>query len=126
MSVSVCPQADVYTLPAEQTVLQVPALLEGGVYCVRAQAVFGTELQSGSTDAHCVSITGTDVLANMHTYICTSYHGNSFTDMTGLTFPKYPNLKYSQSQSMPSLQKSTHIALFLHNVVTQRKMLPLS
>ncbi|XP_018530476.1 cytokine receptor family member B16 isoform X2 [Lates calcarifer] len=53
-------QASVHTLPAEQKVLHVAALQEGAVYCVRAQTVLDTQLQSSSTDAHCVSITGPD------------------------------------------------------------------
>ncbi|XP_040911746.1 cytokine receptor family member B16 isoform X2 [Toxotes jaculatrix] len=51
-------QAAVYKLHAEQTVLYVAALQEGAEYCVRAQTVLDTQLQSSSTDAHCVSITG--------------------------------------------------------------------
>ncbi|XP_029309107.1 interleukin-20 receptor subunit beta [Cottoperca gobio] len=53
-------QAAVYLMAAEQAMLLVPALQEGAVYCVRAQTVLDTELQSSSTDSRCVSITGPD------------------------------------------------------------------
>ncbi|XP_037643387.1 cytokine receptor family member B16 [Sebastes umbrosus] len=51
-------QAAVYSLPAEESVLHVPALQEEAVYCVRAQTVLDTQLYSSSTDSQCVSITG--------------------------------------------------------------------
>ena len=51
-------QAAVYTMPAEQSTLPVHALQEGAVYCVTAQTVLDTQLSS-STDAQCVTITGT-------------------------------------------------------------------
>ncbi|XP_035490050.2 cytokine receptor family member B16 isoform X2 [Scophthalmus maximus] len=53
-------QAVVYSMPAEQAVQHVPALQEGAVYCVRAQTILGTQLQSSSTDTQCVPITGPD------------------------------------------------------------------
>nr|XP_046263765.1 cytokine receptor family member B16 isoform X2 [Scatophagus argus] len=53
-------QAAVYTVPAEQMMLQVAALQEGTVYCVRARTVLNTQLYSGNTDSQCVSITGSD------------------------------------------------------------------
>lgn len=59
---SVSHQAAVYTMSSEQTTLTVAALQEGEVYCVRAQTVLDTHTQlnsSGSSDAHCVTITGT-------------------------------------------------------------------
>ncbi|XP_026230680.1 cytokine receptor family member B16 isoform X2 [Anabas testudineus] len=52
-------QAAVYTVPAEQMVLQLPDLQEGAEYCVTAQTVLHTQQRSSSTEAHCVSITGT-------------------------------------------------------------------
>ncbi|XP_033505929.1 interleukin-20 receptor subunit beta [Epinephelus lanceolatus] len=53
-------QATVHTMPAEQTVLLVPALQEGAVYCVTAHTILDNRLRSNSTDPQCVSITGPD------------------------------------------------------------------
>ncbi|XP_007542532.1 interleukin-20 receptor subunit beta [Poecilia formosa] len=47
-----------YSMPADQEVLQVAALQEGAVYCVKAKVVLNLDVQSGFTDSHCVSITG--------------------------------------------------------------------
>lgn len=47
-------------MPADQEVLQVAALQEGAVYCVKAKVVLNLDVQSGFTDSHCVSITGTE------------------------------------------------------------------
>lgn len=62
-------------MPAEQTVLLVPALQEGAVYCVRAHTILDNRLRSSSTDPQCVSITGglqlQGVMAHTHTH--TSY-----------------------------------------------------
>ncbi|XP_030016609.1 interleukin-20 receptor subunit beta-like isoform X1 [Sphaeramia orbicularis] len=51
-------RADVYIIPAEQTELSVTALEEGVVYCIRAQTVVDSDLQSSSSDAYCQSIPG--------------------------------------------------------------------
>ncbi|XP_069367562.1 interleukin-20 receptor subunit beta isoform X2 [Paralichthys olivaceus] len=51
-------QAKLYSVSAEQAELEVNALEEGARYCVTAQTVLGTQEQSSSTDAQCVSITG--------------------------------------------------------------------
>ncbi|XP_075875876.1 interleukin-20 receptor subunit beta [Nelusetta ayraudi] len=52
-------QAAVYMVPAERTMLQVPALQEGEEYCVRAQTVLSNQsVHSSNTDSNCVSITG--------------------------------------------------------------------
>ncbi|XP_029380851.1 interleukin-20 receptor subunit beta [Echeneis naucrates] len=50
-------QAVVYTMPAEQKVLNVAALQEGALYCVRAQTILTTRLRSATTE-NCVSFTG--------------------------------------------------------------------
>ncbi|XP_071347612.1 interleukin-20 receptor subunit beta isoform X1 [Trachinotus anak] len=55
-------QAAVYTMPAEQKVLHVADLQDGAMYCVRAQTILQPHLQSGSTDPHCVSVTGPDAV----------------------------------------------------------------
>ncbi|XP_032420362.1 uncharacterized protein LOC116720946 [Xiphophorus hellerii] len=51
-------QTQTYSMPADQEVLQVAALQEGTVYCVKAKVVLNLDVQSGFTDSHCVSITG--------------------------------------------------------------------
>ncbi|XP_047223762.1 cytokine receptor family member B16 [Girardinichthys multiradiatus] len=51
-------QAKAHLMPADQEVLQVAALQEGAVYCVKAQVFLNSGMQSGYTDSHCVSITG--------------------------------------------------------------------
>ncbi|KAM4728299.1 interleukin-20 receptor subunit beta isoform 2-T2 [Anableps anableps] len=51
-------QAKTHLMPADQDVLQVAALQEGVVYCVKAQVFLKSDTQSGFTDSHCVSITG--------------------------------------------------------------------
>ncbi|XP_075993701.1 interleukin-20 receptor subunit beta [Genypterus blacodes] len=51
-------QAAVHVVPAQQTALHVSALQEGAVYCATAQALLDTNVSSSSTDAQCVSITG--------------------------------------------------------------------
>ncbi|KAM4728300.1 interleukin-20 receptor subunit beta isoform 3-T3 [Anableps anableps] len=53
-------QAKTHLMPADQDVLQVAALQEGVVYCVKAQVFLKSDTQSGFTDSHCVSITGTE------------------------------------------------------------------
>ncbi|PWA13954.1 cytokine receptor family member B16 [Gambusia affinis] len=51
-------QTETFSMPADQEVLQVAALQEGAVYCVKAKVVLSLEVQSGFTHSHCVSITG--------------------------------------------------------------------
>ncbi|XP_054876634.1 interleukin-20 receptor subunit beta-like isoform X2 [Poeciliopsis prolifica] len=46
-------QTKVYSMPADQEVLQVAALQEGAVYCVKAKVVLNQDVQSGFTDSHC-------------------------------------------------------------------------
>ncbi|XP_008401055.1 interleukin-20 receptor subunit beta [Poecilia reticulata] len=51
-------QTEDYSIPADQEVLQVAALQEAAVYCVKAKVVLNLGVQSGFTDSHCVSVTG--------------------------------------------------------------------
>lgn len=51
-------QVKVHLIPADQELLQVAALQEGGVYCVKAQVFLKSDMQSGFSRIHCVTITG--------------------------------------------------------------------
>uniref|UniRef100_A0A665UNV2 Fibronectin type-III domain-containing protein n=1 Tax=Echeneis naucrates TaxID=173247 RepID=A0A665UNV2_ECHNA len=60
--------AVVYTMPAEQKVLNVAALQEGALYCVRAQTILTTRLRSATTE-NCVSFTGSGKHPNSPTSV---------------------------------------------------------
>ncbi|KAK2896092.1 cytokine receptor family member B16 isoform X1 [Channa argus] len=104
-------QASFYTVPAEQKVLHVSDLQAGAEYCVTAQTVLNTQLHSGSTDAHCVSITGPDAAWKKTTTVT-----GTVIIMAGLLFAVFWSIAYCRPDQCQTYFRKQQLPQSLQHV----------